>query len=222
MTCVLKGIGPRARKCTAQFVPVPVRSEHGEGGDVDGNEETIQGHGASCDENTRRRNDFNLRNMPRTRTTQCGQTFSLGPRCSRISRMTVAESVHTREQHNTWSDKGRGKQPDASNAHRRQCAERSSSTGDSATALDKTQSRFSILCDAQKYTTCLDVHYSACLKHCNSLLYQNQRNGRDEDLLFVCLPPLLCPSLPSSATHDHRHGDMGITLEAHVCSKELT
>ena len=39
-----------------------------------------------------------------------------------------------------------------------------------------------IVCDSQKYTTCLDVHYSAY-----------QRNERDEDLLFVCLPPLLCP-----------------------------
>ena len=37
--------------------------------------------------------------------------------------------------------------------------------------------KVSILCDSQKYTACLDVHCSAY-----------QRNERDEDLLFVCLP----------------------------------
>ena len=50
------------------------------------------------------------------------------------------------------------------------------------------QNRFSILCDSLKYTTCLDVHYKACLKHFDSLMDQNQRNERDGDLLFVCLP----------------------------------
>ena len=53
--------------------------------------------------------------------------------------MRVAESVHTREQHNTWSDKGREKQTGASNAHRRQCAERRSSAREGATALDRDQ-----------------------------------------------------------------------------------
>ena len=35
--------------------------------------------------------------------------------------------------------------------------------------------------------TCLDTHCNACLKHYNSSIDQNQRNERDEDLLFVCL-----------------------------------
>ena len=82
--------------------------------------------------------------------------------------------------------------------------------------------KLTILCDSQKHITCLDSHCNACLKHFNSSIDQNQRNVRDEDLLFVCLPPLFCPSRTSSATHDHSHGDMGITLEAHVCSRELT
>ena len=47
----------------------------------------------------------------------------------------------------------------------------------SATSATHDPSKVSILCDSQKYTTCLDVHYSAY-----------QRNERDEDLLFVCLP----------------------------------
>ena len=64
----------------------------------------------------------------------------------------------------------------------------------SATSATQDLNKFSILCDSQKYTTCLDVHYSACLKHFNSSMDQSQRNERDEDLLFFCLPPLLCPS----------------------------
>ena len=52
----------------------------------------------------------------------------------------------------------------------------------SATSATQDLNKDSTLCDSQKYTTCLDVHYSAY-----------HRNERDEDLLFVCLPPLLCP-----------------------------
>ena len=71
--------------------------------------------------------------------------------------------------------------------------------------------KLTTLCDSQKHITCLDIHCNECLKHFNSSLDQNQRNERDEDLLFVCLLPLLCPSLPSSATHDHSHGDKSTT-----------
>ena len=35
----------------------------------------------------------------------------------------------------------------------------------SATSAKQDFNRFSILCDSQKHTTCLDVHHSACLKH---------------------------------------------------------
>ena len=35
----------------------------------------------------------------------------------------------------------------------------------------------------------LDIHCNACLQHFNSSIDQNQRNERDEDLLFVCLHP---------------------------------
>ena len=37
----------------------------------------------------------------------------------------------------------------------------------SATSATQDLNRFSILCDSQKYTASLDVHHSACLKHCN-------------------------------------------------------
>ena len=37
----------------------------------------------------------------------------------------------------------------------------------SATSATQDLNRFSILCDPQKCTTCLDVHHSACLKHSN-------------------------------------------------------
>ena len=71
----------------------------------------------------------------------------------------------------------------------------------SATSATQDLNRFSFLCDSENYTTCLDIHCNACLKHFNSSMDQNQRNEMDEDLLFVCLPPLLCPSSASSATH---------------------
>ena len=82
----------------------------------------------------------------------------------------------------------------------------------SALERDKRWDKLTIQCDSQKHITYLDIHCNACLKHFNSSIDQNQRKERDEDSLFVCLPPLLCPSSPSSATHDHSHGDMGITL----------
>ena len=46
-----------------------------------------------------------------------------------------------------------------------------------------------------------------CLKHFHSSVVRNQRNEKDEDLLFDCLLPLLCPSSPSYVTHDRSHGD---------------
>ena len=38
---------------------------------------------------------------------------------------------------------------------------------------DKRWDRLTILCDSQKHTTCLDMHYSACLKHYNSSTDRN-------------------------------------------------
>ena len=38
----------------------------------------------------------------------------------------------------------------------------------SAPERDKRWDRLTILCDSQKHTTCLDIHYNACSKHCNS------------------------------------------------------
>ena len=68
---------------------------------------------------------------------------------------------------------------------------------------DKRWDKLTIQCDSQKHIT---IHCNACLKHFNSSVDRNQRYERDENLLFVCLLPLLCPSSPSSATHGHSHG----------------
>ena len=76
----------------------------------------------------------------------------------------------------------------------------------SAPERDKRWNKLTILCDSQKHITYLDIHCNACLKHFNSSIDQNQRNERDEDLLFVCLPPLLSPSSPSSATRSQPWG----------------
>ena len=54
------------------------------------------------------------------------------------------------------------------------------------------------------HITCLDIHCTARLNTFNSSIDRNVE--RDEDLLFVCLPPLLCPILPLSATYDHSRG----------------
>ena len=62
-----------------------------------------------------------------------------------------------------------------------------------ATSATQDLNRFSILCDSQKHTTCLDTHHKACLKQFHSSMDHNERYERDEDLLFVCLLPLLCP-----------------------------
>ena len=140
-----------------------------------------------------------LTNVPCTRATLCGRLFDLSQsmRCHDVSR---AQNCDTKNSHKTEREE-------------RQLNKRLSAH-QSATSATQDLNRFSILCDSQKHTTCLDTHHSS--------MDQNQRNERDEDLLFVCLSPLLCPSSPSSATHDHSHGDMGITLEAHVCSREFT
>ena len=66
----------------------------------------------------------------------------------------------------------------------------------SAPERDKRWDKLTIQCHSQKHITYLDIHCNACLKHFNSPLDQYQ-DERDEDSLFVCLPPLLCPA--------HRH-----------------
>ena len=43
----------------------------------------------------------------------------------------------------------------------------------SAPERDKRWDELTILCDSQKQTTCLDIHYNACLKHSNSSTNQN-------------------------------------------------
>ena len=43
----------------------------------------------------------------------------------------------------------------------------------SATSARQELDKFTILCDSQKHTTCLDIHYNACLKHFNFLHRQN-------------------------------------------------
>ena len=63
---------------------------------------------------------------------------------------------------------------------------------------NKRWDKLTILCDSQKHITCLNIHCKACLKHFNSSIDQNQRNERDEDLLFVCL-------LLLSYAQAHRH-----------------
>ena len=60
---------------------------------------------------------------------------------------------------------------------------------------NKRWDKLTILCDSQKHITCLNIHCKACLKHFNSSIDQNQRNERDEDLLFVCLLSSLMPKL---------------------------
>ena len=47
----------------------------------------------------------------------------------------------------------------------------------SATSTTEDLNRFSILCAPQKYTTCPDVHCSACLKHSNFLNRSKSTKG---------------------------------------------
>ena len=130
-------------------------------------------------------------------------------------RMTFGLEPNVRCHDNAESDKERKTtvRVQRARANRRLSAHRS------ATSVGTNSPFCVILKNISPVSTVTATH---CLKHFNSSIDQNQRNERDEDLLFVCLPPLLCPSRTSSATHDHSHGDMGITLEAHVCSRELT
>ena len=80
-----------------------------------------------------------------------------------MSLMRIAESVHTREQHighHRVARQRKGKQQGGATAPSKRLSSRKS-----ATAPD----RFSILCDSQKHTTCLDIQYSGRLKHTDFL-----------------------------------------------------
>ena len=107
---------------------------------------------------------------------QCDQTFSLEPWSTRMSLMRVAESVHTREQHighHRVARQRKRKQTGASNAHRRHSAEQALVSTRKRDCSSQRLDRFSILCDSQKHTTRLGIHFSACLKHSNFLNTQN-------------------------------------------------
>ena len=65
----------------------------------------------------------------------------------------------------------------------------------SATSATQDLNRFSFLCDSDKYTTCLDIYCKVCLKHFNSSIDQNQRNGEGRGLTVRLLAPSLMPKL---------------------------
>ena len=94
-------------------------------------------------------------------------------------------------------DVSRAQNCDTKNSHKTEREERQLNrrltAHQSATSATQDLNRFSILCDSQKHTTCLDTHHKACLKHFHPSMDHNQRYERDEDLMFVSLLPLLCP-----------------------------
>ena len=97
----------------------------------------------------------------------------------------------------------------------------------SAPERDKRWDKLTILCDSQKHITCLDIHCNACLKHLNSSTDQNQRNERDEDILFVCLPLSYAQAhhhLPHTITGMQQRTHINITrpLISTQCIQELT
>ena len=126
-------------------------------------------------------------------TTYAGNTvrmsFSLEPnmRCHEASR---TRNYNTESDHKTGHHSVSGKGKDDNSAR---------PTHTSATALNRRLSAprarhalhrswtDSSLCDSQKHTTCLDVHFSACLKHSNFLHRQNT----------------VCPT----AVHTEHHGN---------------
>ena len=101
-------------------------------------------------------------------------------------------------------DVSRAQNFDTKNSHKTEREERQQnrrlSAHQSATTATQDLNRFSILCDSQKHTTCLDTHHKACLKHLHSSMDHNQRYERDEDLLFVCFL-----SLSLSYAQGNRH-----------------
>ena len=110
---------------------------------------------------------------------------------------------------------------DTKNNHKTEREERQQnkrlSTHQSATNATQDLNRFSILCDSQKHTTCLDTHHKACLKHFHSSMDHNQRYERDEDLLFVCLPPLLRHLLHTiTAMGIYGHHPRGLRMQQRI------
>ena len=102
---------------------------------------------------------ISLANVPRTRATLCRRLFDLS-QCMRCHDVSRAQNCDTEKSHKT--EREERQQNRRLSAHQ------------SATSATQDLGRFSILCDSQKHTTCLDTHHKACLKHTPSSMDPNQ------------------------------------------------
>ena len=102
--------------------------------------------------------------------TQCGRLFHMS-QCMRCHDASRAQNCNTENSHRT--EREERQQNKRLSAHQ------------SATSATQHLNRFSILCDAQKHTDCLDTHHKACLKYCNFSTDQNtlwkQQGVRDSN-----------------------------------------
>ena len=110
-----------------------------------------------------------------------GVAFSIGTVCDTV-RMTFSLEPCMR-----CHDVNRAQNCNTENSHETETEERQQnrrlSAHQSATSATHDLNRFSILCDSQKHTTCLDPYHKACLTYCNFSTDENSvwRQQGDKD-----------------------------------------
>ena len=109
-----------------------------------------------------------LTNVPRYACNTVRMNFSHEP-CMRCRKTSRTRNYNTESDHKTRHHSVSRKGKEDNNAHPTRTSatalDRRLSALQSATSATQELDRFSILCDSQKHTTCLDVYFSACLKH---------------------------------------------------------